>query len=799
MDTFADDRGPSFDILVAAVLDEEGTVVGWSSAAEELLGRTAEEVCGHTVWDFLLDASSHTAAGATCRAGIPMEGQGCLRHQSGRIIDVCFRVTHLKPSSELLVLVAPTRTVADQVPAAAVPSTLPPQGRMGIGLDETDLNAVRTNIGSGTFGGPFLPPGSRQGEPTGPEYEAAEHQRTRWRMSLSQQAATRIGESLDVTRTSQDFADVLVPALGDLAWVDLAEAVLDGDEPPKVVGGGELQLRRAAVASAAGPWPTALLPSGAAIPPLPDSVDLRRLQHGRAVIVDRMTTVSNLDPEQVQLFIPEHGHSAMVAPLFARGLVLGVAMVWRTDQPDPFDWEDADLLAEIASRAALSVDNARRYTREHIMAATLQRSLLPRRLPQQSALDVAHRYLRAQDDVGGDWFDVIPLPGARVALVVGDVVGHGIHAAATMGRLRTAVHNFATLDLPPDELLACVDELVARIDTDAAAEDESEGITGATCLYAIYDSVTGHCTLARAGHPPPVVIRPDGTVDFPDVPVSPPLGVGSGMPFETAELHLPEGSRLILYTDGLLENRHRDLDTRTDLLHTAVTGQPHLTPEETCRDILDAMLPEGPSDDIALLVARTRLLDPSRVAEWDIPSDPAAVALIRGQCAGQLDAWGLDETAFTTELILSELITNAMRYGTQPIRVRLLHDVSRLICEVYDGSSTSPHLRRAATTDEGGRGLFLVSQYAERWGTRYLPRGKVIWAEQALCNGGAECDIGLAEAASSRRLRCRRRFAEVPGRRLPGDQGQRRLPAHLRRQSRHHDGRGDPGRRADGR
>ncbi|WP_442819589.1 SpoIIE family protein phosphatase [Streptomyces sp. NBC_00841] len=378
------------------------------------------------------------------------------------------------------------------------------------------------------------------------------------------------------------------------------------------------------------------------------------------------------------------------------------------------------------------------------MAVTLQRSLLPHGLPEQNALEVAHRYLPAEAGVGGDWFDVIPLSGGRVALVVGDVVGHGVHAAATMGRLRTAVHNFSTLDLPPHDLLWHLDELVDRIDQQEAGNDDAL-ITGATCLYAIYDPVTGRCSLARAGHPPPAVVHPDGNVTFLDVPACPPLGIGSGLPFETTDLHLPEGSRLVLYTDGLIEYHLRDIDTGLALLRTALTGQPHLSPEETCRHILDVMLPQCPSDDIALLVARTCLLDPAQVAEWDVPSDPAAVAPIRTQCAQRLEGWGLEEIAFSTELILSELITNAIRYGTQPIKVRMVCDLS-LICEVADGSSTSPHLRRAATSDEGGRGLFLIAQYAQHWGTRYTSRGKVIWTEQSLHGGATEPSADLVDA-----------------------------------------------------
>ncbi|MEV4333444.1 SpoIIE family protein phosphatase [Streptomyces sp. NPDC049597] len=561
----------------------------------------------------------------------------------------------------------------------------------------------------------------------------------RQRLKVLYDASVRIGTTLEVTRTAEELTEAAVPHFADFVTVDLAEPVLRGEEP----AGTEHQLRRVATTGVREDHP--LYPTGELITFVSSTPQVRGLSIGRAVLEADLRTATGWraqDPGRAQRIIDSGLHSLITVPLAARGIVLGVASFWRSETPEPFEGDDLALAEEVAARAAVCIDNARRYTREHTMAVTLQRSLLPRGLPEQSALEVAHRYLPAHAGVGGDWFDIIPLPGARVALVVGDVVGHGLHAAATMGRLRTAVHNFSALDLPPDELLGHLDELVDRIDQDQTTEENSHDVAGATCLYAIYDPVNGHCTLARAGHPPPAVVLPDGTVDFPDVPVSPPLGVGSGLPFETAELHLPEGSRIILYTDGLIENRHHDLDTGLGLLRTALTGRPHLTPEETCQDILDGTLPERPSDDIALLVARTRLLDPAHVAQWDVPSDPAAVAPIRIQCARQLEAWGLEEIAFSTELILSELITNAIRYGTQPITVRMLHDLT-LICEISDGSSTSPHLRRAATTDEGGRGLFLVAQYAERWGTRYTARGKIIWTEQALHNGATEPDTDL--------------------------------------------------------
>lgn len=373
------------------------------------------------------------------------------------------------------------------------------------------------------------------------------------------------------------------------------------------------------------------------------------------------------------------------------------------------------------------IDSA--VTGNQAMAVTLQQSLLPHGLPEQDALDVATRYLPARAGVGGDWFDVIPLPGARVALVVGDIVGHGMHAAATMGRLRTAVHNFSMLDLPPDDLLAHLDDLVSRMDKDDAPPGTGTPAAGATCLYAIYDPVSRRCELARAGHLPPALVHPDGSVEYLDVPAGPPLGLG-GLPFEAVEHELPEGSKLVLYTDGLVEDRSRDIDVGLELLRTALEGADR-DPEQTCDAVLDALLPAEPKDDVALLIARSRALPEDRIARWSVPSEPSAVSAVRAAAERQLEQWGLDELAFTTELILSELITNAIRHAAGPITVRLLLDRS-LICEVTDTSSTSPHLRYAATTDEGGRGLFLVAQLAEHWGTRYTSAGKIIWSEQRI-------------------------------------------------------------------
>ncbi|MBQ0826340.1 SpoIIE family protein phosphatase/ATP-binding protein [Streptomyces tagetis] len=550
----------------------------------------------------------------------------------------------------------------------------------------------------------------------------------RERLDMLYDAGVGIGTSLDVTRTAEELARLAVPRFADYSTVDLYDSVLEGGRPESVT-----PLRRTArsgVTDSGGDVP--LYPVGRQIRFVDVSPQGESLRTGRAVLEPRLDLAPGWheqDAERAARVVEYGVHSLITVPLRAGSLMLGVVSFWRSRNPEPFDTDDLALAEELVARAAVSIDNARRYTREHSMAVALQRSLLPRSLPEQNALDIAYRYLPAQAGVGGDWFDVLPLSGARVALVVGDVVGHGLHAAATMGRLRTAVHNFSALDLPPDELLGLLDELVARIDQQENGDPAGAPVTGATCLYAVYDPVAGTCEVARAGHPPPVVVGPDGVVDFPEVPAGVPLGVG-GLPFETAELRLAAGSRLVLYTDGLLEDREHDIDAGLARVRRALEESGD-SPEETCRAILDAQLPKRPTDDIALLVARTRVLGADRVAEWGVPSDPAAVAEVRSRVTRRLTEWGLDELAFATELILSELVTNAIRYGGETVHVRVVRDTS-LICEVFDSSSTSPHLRYAAMTDEGGRGLFLVAQLAERWGTRYTPAGKVIWAEQPL-------------------------------------------------------------------
>ncbi|MFH8896992.1 SpoIIE family protein phosphatase [Streptomyces coeruleorubidus] len=572
-------------------------------------------------------------------------------------------------------------------------------------------------------------------------HDMTEQSWARKRLQLIAEAGRRIGSTLDVTRTAQELTDVTVPDLADFVSVDLLAALDDTPEPraQALPADGPLLLRRVALRSVTPGAPEAVVAPGEVDSYPEGSAPYESLRAGRATLHEVTDTALTAwlahDPVRAERIRAFGIHSVMTVPLVARGTTLGVVFFVRHRNPDTFRHDDLVLAGELAARAAVSIDNARRYTRERATAVTLQRSLLPQRLPRQAAVEVASRYLPAggHAGVGGDWFDVIPLSGARVALVVGDVVGHGLHASATMGRLRTAVRTLADIDLPCDELLTHLDDLVARLSVEEEGEEGVEpfGDVGATCLYAVYDPVSRRCCFARAGHPAPAVVSPDGSVELTEIPAAPPLGVGS-LPYEATEVVLPEGSLLVLYTNGLIEDRDRDrdLDAGVHRLRESL-ARPAPSLDALCDTVLADLLPQRPADDVALLVARTRALDASQVATWAVPDDPSAVAQTRKDVVAQLERWGLSDAVFVTELVVSELVTNAIRHAQPPIQLRLIHD-NTLICEVSDGGNTAPHLRRARTYDEGGRGLLLVAQLTGRWGTRQGAWGKTIWAEQTI-------------------------------------------------------------------
>jgi serine phosphatase RsbU (regulator of sigma subunit)/PAS domain-containing protein len=436
----------------------------------------------------------------------------------------------------------------------------------------------------------------------------------RQRFSLLVEAGTRIGTTLDVIRTAEELAVTAVPNLADYVTVDLVEAVPLGGGPLERLDSTDISVpvfHRAAAVSIHPDLRESLWDLGSPVYVPPSSPFTAVLHSGESHFEPVLDTAPGTwledDPDRTRVIEETGMHTLMIIPLRARGTMLGIAVFVRTENKTPFTRGDLILAEGLADRAALSLDNARRYSRERTVALTLQRDLLPHHVWGGRAVEVASRYLPAdtQDRVGGDWFDVIPLSGDRVALVVGDVVGHGISAAAAMGRLRTVVRTLTNMDMSPAEVLAGLDRLVVDMGKDHPSDTSySSPVMGATCLYGVYDPATRRCTMASAGHLPPAIVSPDGNVHFPALPVGAPIGLGLGN-YEAFETELAAGSLIALYTDGLVETRSADIDHGLDRLRTALT-LPAATLEDLCATVVDTMLAERQSDDdIALLVALT--------------------------------------------------------------------------------------------------------------------------------------------------------------------------------------------------
>ncbi|MFF8386394.1 SpoIIE family protein phosphatase [Streptomyces kanasensis] len=859
----SDFRGPLDATRAAtAVLDADNRIVGWSPAAERLLGYPPDEALGHPIGRLVVDrAGAYQIATELPGAAHARRQVLHMRHRDGRIIRVTtatLPLSHGEAGPARLLAVADADDTERWEALQSMLRGLATQSPVGLAIYDTELRVVWTNfalyreMGSSQYAGlgpddmvtagevlsagypptleetmrrvldsgePVIELHYRGRPPVDPDHDhvwscsyyrlqdtdgtvlgvceetvdITDRYLAQQRLDLLVRAGGLVGTTLDMSRTARELSAVAVPQFADSVTVDLVDAVLEGDQPaPGTARSGRLVRvwgRPGAAAAdrgapAGGP-DGAAPPTGAARSPAPDGPATGSDEAGSADAgsddtglvdtgpVDTGPDGSRADgvgpaareavaypPDAPQLRCLATGHavvtgrgpSSLVVPLRTDGAPLGVVTFHRERHPDPFDADDLPVADELVARTAVCIDNARRFTREHTAALTLQHSLLPRNLPRLSAVDFAHRYLPAdsKSGVGGDWFDVVTLSGARVGLVVGDVVGHGLGAAATMGRLRTSVRVLARQDLAPDELLTRLDDLITQAAEEEAAAPGSvtggpppaagrgvgdipdDQAVGATCLYAVYDPVTGVCRLARAGHPAPVVLdAATGAVTVPDVPPGPPLGLG-GLPFETVELHLPEGSLLALYTDGLVRDRDRDPDTGLDGLGVLLADHRDRPLPELCDRVVTALLPGPVEDDAALLLVRTRMLDGDSIVTWDLAAGPEEVGRARALAARQVAAWGLDELGFTTEIVVSELVTNALRYAAGPVQLRLVRDRSLLICEVSDTGHTAPHLRRAAIDDEGGRGLFLVAQMTQHWGTRYTATGKTIWAEQVL-------------------------------------------------------------------
>ncbi|MER8012960.1 SpoIIE family protein phosphatase [Streptomyces griseoluteus] len=561
-------------------------------------------------------------------------------------------------------------------------------------------------------------------------------------------ATRRIARGLDLDEIVMGLCRATVPTFSDAILVYLRDPLPVGDERP--TGPVVLRLRRTdripdereaegLLLPPAFPEPDAEAAALAALSgPAALTAELCEVRPGgalnevlrgvRPVFADTpaaRAALPELLGEDGEALVPS-GQRAILAPLRGRRRVIGAAVFLRRPDRLAFEAEDLLVAAQLATHSALGIDKAVLYGREAYIADELQRTMLPETLPHPTGVRLASRYLPAAETarVGGDWYDAIPLPGSRVALVVGDVMGHSMTSAAIMGQLRTTAQTLAGLDLPPQEVLHHLDEQAQRLGTDRMA----------TCMYAVYDPVAHRITIANAGHPPPVLLHLGGTAEVLRVPPGAPIGVG-GVDFEAVELDAPAGATLLLYTDGLVESRLRDVWTgieqlRERLTATAqLTGPDHPPPlEALCDEVLDMLGPGDRDDDIALLAARFDGIASDDVRYWSLDAEDAAPGKARRLARTALAEWGLEELTDSVELLVSEVVTNAVRYTTRPVTLRLLRtDVLR--CEVGDDVPQLPRLCQARATDEGGRGLYLVNKLARRWGATRLSVGKVVWFE----------------------------------------------------------------------
>ncbi|MFJ3974844.1 SpoIIE family protein phosphatase [Streptomyces sp. NPDC090021] len=615
---------------------------------------------------------------------------------------------------------------------------------------------AREGAGGGAAG---LQGAGGPGTPAGGVPDATAARREGDRLRFVGAATRRIARGIDLDEIVLGLCRATVPTFSDAILVYLRDPLPVGDERP--VGPVVLRLRRtdrlrpiddltdisgtigagmelAGAAGATGELDFSQLPLVGPQGDLP-AAELCEIRPGGALaevlrgvrpVFASSAAARTALPELLGVDHPlPRGNRAVLAPLRGRRRVIGAAVFLRSPERPAFEQNDLLVAAQLATHTALGIDKAVLYGREAYIADELQRTMLPDSLPQPTGVRLASRYLPAAETarVGGDWYDAIPLPGSRVALVVGDVMGHSMTSAAIMGQLRTTAQTLAQLDLPPAEVLHHLDEQAQRLGTDRMA----------TCMYAVYDPVAHRITIANAGHPPPVLLHLGGRAEVLRVPPGAPIGVG-GVDFEAVELDAPAGATLLLYTDGLVESRLRDVWTgieqlRERLATTAqLTGLDHPPPlEALCDDVLDMLGPGDRDDDIALLAARFDGIAPSDVAYWFLDPEETAPGRARRFARRALTRWGLEELSDSLELLVSEVVTNAVRYAERPVTLRLLRtDVLR--CEVGDDSPQLPRQRRARETDEGGRGLFLVNRLARRWGATRLSSGKVVWFELPL-------------------------------------------------------------------
>lgn len=563
------------------------------------------------------------------------------------------------------------------------------------------------------------------GEPLD-EGEDLEYAAVRERLEFLNEVSSRIGTSLDLARTIVEVSKAVVPRFTDVAGTYLREQVVAGEGFDEGVPDTTTMWHRVALehTDEPGRWDD-VVPVGEAMPFPAHTPFFQCMTTGEPVLVPRVSeemghaVASQFEKRDIRPLIT--GRSMLVVPLKARHAVLGFMILLRHPERQVFNDMDRVTGAELAARAGLVLDNARMYTYQENVAETLQDSMLPHIPPRMAGCDIATRYLPGTllGRVGGDWFDAVKLPGARTAFVVGDVMGHGLNSAAMMGQLRTAVQTMAALDLPPAQLLRNLDDLAQRLGDTYLA----------TCLYGVYDPIASELCLANAGHIPPVLVRAaDGRSELLDLPTGAPIGVG-GVPFEAVRVPVEPGDRLVMCTDGLVEVRGEDIGVGLATLCESA-AHPAASMDDACDTIIRALNTRGGrKDDVALLMARLGGIEPDDVAEWRIAPEPSETGRARAVVREQLYEWGLPKLVDSAELMVSELVTNAVQHShTRPVALRLVRG-DTLLCEVEDDDHELPTLLNARSTDESGRGLRVVSTLAREWGTSRTAAGKSVWFE----------------------------------------------------------------------
>ncbi|SBT89922.1 Serine phosphatase RsbU, regulator of sigma subunit [Streptomyces sp. DI166] len=566
-------------------------------------------------------------------------------------------------------------------------------------------------------------------EETAEESEDLEYAAVRERLEFLNEVSGRIGTSLDLAQTIVEVSKAVVPRFTDVAGTYLREQVVAGEGFPEGVPDTTTMWHRVAVehTDEPGRWDD-VVPVGEAMPFPAHTPFFQCMTTGEPVLVPRISEemghaiASQFEKRDIRPLITNR--SMLVVPLKARNVVLGFMILLRHPERPVFNDMDRVTGAELAARAGLVLDNARMYTYQESVAETLQDSMLPHIPARMPGCDIATRYLPGTllGRVGGDWFDSVKLPGARTALVVGDVMGHGLNSAAMMGQLRTAVQTMAALDLPPAQLLRNLDDLAQRLGETYLA----------TCLYAVYDPIASELHLANAGHIPPVLVRAeDGRSELLDLPTGAPIGVG-GVPFESVRVRVEPGDRLVMCTDGLVEVRGEDIGVGLATLCESA-AHPAASMDDACDTIIRALNTRGGrKDDVALLMTRLNGIDAEDVAEWRIARDPVQVGRARAVVREQLHDWGLARLVDVAELLVSELVTNALQHSEgRPVELRLVRG-DTLLCEVEDDDHELPTLLNAGPHDEFGRGLRLVSTLAREWGTSRTSVGKTVWFELTL-------------------------------------------------------------------